>query len=172
MSEYIEKQGPDFDLAQDFPVLHAILSRRNTRQFENRTVEKETIHKLLYAASWAPNHKLTEPWRFVVVTPESKSKFIDTYCQGMLSMGLQKDPKAQEDSVFLEKIEKVRKDFSKVPLFIAAASAKHKDPVLGFENRVTTACALQNMLLAAQELGIYAHWGLVKELRPLKYRSF
>jgi len=43
-------------------------------QYNGQKVDRKTIEQLLEAANWAPNHKMTEPWRFKVITGESKIK--------------------------------------------------------------------------------------------------
>ncbi|WP_078989654.1 nitroreductase family protein [Priestia flexa] len=43
-----------------------IRERRTIRTFNNDPIEKEAIIQLLDDASWAPNHKLRQPWRLVM----------------------------------------------------------------------------------------------------------
>jgi nitroreductase len=45
----------------------AIMSRRSVSKLRGRTPTKEEVERLLQAAVMAPNHHLTEPWRFVVI---------------------------------------------------------------------------------------------------------
>ena len=42
-----------------------------SRRFDPRPVERETLEELLELARWAPNHNLTNPWRFRVVGPRA-----------------------------------------------------------------------------------------------------
>src|SRR5215218_10387270 len=49
----------------------AIRARRTIKAFEPRPVERETLDELLELARWAPNHHLTNPWRFRVVGPQA-----------------------------------------------------------------------------------------------------
>ena len=49
----------------------AIRSRRTVKAFDRRAVERETLEELLELARWAPNHNLTNPWRFRVVGPQA-----------------------------------------------------------------------------------------------------
>ena len=136
--------SPNFDICQNLAVFQAILSRRDCRQFENKVISKTVLQNLLYAASWAPNHKLTEPWRFWVI--ESKNEFIEVMAQGFKKLGNHK------------KAQKIQDTFYQIPLFMAIAYQKEDDSILSQENLITTSCAIQNLLLAAQEQGIYAHW--------------
>src|SRR5881397_2337578 len=45
----------------------AIRSRRTVKAFGREPVERETLEELLELARWAPNHNLTNPWRFRVL---------------------------------------------------------------------------------------------------------
>ena len=48
-------------------VYHAIYGRRSAWKFADRPVHPMAIERMLDAAIWAPNHRLTEPWRFFVL---------------------------------------------------------------------------------------------------------
>lgn len=49
----------------------AIRGRRTHKVFGREPVDRETLDELFELARWAPNHHLTEPWRFRVIGPES-----------------------------------------------------------------------------------------------------
>lgn len=63
------------------PAQHLISSvirgRRSVqpRQFNGRKVERQHVIEMLKAAHWAPSHRLTQPWRFVVIEGASKTAF-------------------------------------------------------------------------------------------------
>jgi nitroreductase len=54
-----------------------IKKRRNISpdDFTGKPVDVEVVKEMLEAANWAPNHGLTEPWRFVVYQGEKVSEF-------------------------------------------------------------------------------------------------
>ena len=54
------------------PVATAIKERRTVRAFKEELVSKELIAELLELSAWAPNHKLREPWRFIVFFDEGR----------------------------------------------------------------------------------------------------
>src|SRR3954463_3410876 len=47
----------------------AIRTRRTHKAFRPGPVEREVLDELFELARWAPNHNLTNPWRFRVVGP-------------------------------------------------------------------------------------------------------
>src|SRR5438445_13438526 len=52
----------------------AIRSRRTHKAFAPEPVPRELLDELLELARWAPNHHLTNPWRFRVVGPSSLAR--------------------------------------------------------------------------------------------------
>ena len=51
-----------------------IRSRRTHKRFGAHPVPPEVVAELLELARWAPNHHLTQPWRFRVLGPESLAR--------------------------------------------------------------------------------------------------
>ena len=54
----------------------AIRSRRTHKVFEPEPVPREVVEELLELARWAPNHFVTEPWRFRVLGPEAFERLV------------------------------------------------------------------------------------------------
>ena len=54
----------------------AIRSRRTHKVYAAEPVDRETLLGLLELARWAPNHHLTEPWRFRVIGPETFDRLV------------------------------------------------------------------------------------------------
>ena len=53
----------------------AIRQRRSIKRFTGRAVTREEIEAILAAATMAPNHRLTQPWRFYVLGPEARHAY-------------------------------------------------------------------------------------------------
>ncbi|KGP90323.1 NAD(P)H nitroreductase [Pontibacillus chungwhensis BH030062] len=51
----------------------AILNRRSIRSFKKEEVDVTTIEELLEIARYAPNHKMTQPWRFVLLDRQDQA---------------------------------------------------------------------------------------------------
>src|SRR5688572_33033038 len=56
-------------------VLEAIRTRRTAGKIRADVPPREVIEELLEAATWAPNHRLNEPWRFFVLAGDARSRF-------------------------------------------------------------------------------------------------
>ena len=136
-------------------ITEIIHKRRATpaRLFSKTAIDRKIIEQLLENASWAPNHKKTEPWRFVVYTGESKNKLAET-CGQILT-------KAQSEgfAVTTEKIEKFVTTVQHVP--VAIAIILQVDPAKRlpeWEEVAAVSMAVQNMWLTATEMGLGAFW--------------
>src|SRR3970040_146070 len=54
--------------------LTAIRTRRAVKEYLDTEIPREWIEELLDAAHWAPNHKLTHPWRFHVFSGAGRER--------------------------------------------------------------------------------------------------
>ena len=52
----------------------AIRTRRTVKAFDPQPVDRATLEELLELARWAPNHNLTNPWRFRVVGSQALAR--------------------------------------------------------------------------------------------------
>ena len=64
--------------------METIKNRRNTKVFEDKEIENTQIEILLESATWAPNHRNTEPWRFYVVGKGSSLR--NKISEGMIAL--------------------------------------------------------------------------------------
>src|SRR5262245_19210488 len=76
-------------------LLEAIRTRRSTGQVRQDVPPRETIEAILEAASWAPNHHLSEPWRFVVIAGAAREALGEAMARGKTA-GLDADAAAAE----------------------------------------------------------------------------
>ncbi|MCY0884841.1 MAG: nitroreductase family protein [Firmicutes bacterium] len=125
------------------PLLEAIRRRSSVRRFDPRPVEPARIAAVLEAAVWAPNHHLTEPWRFAVVTGSARARLAE------LAGAAGADPaRAARD----------RERLLHTPALIAVFALPGEGPLATRENLLATAAAVENLLLAAHALGLGAIW--------------
>ena len=132
-----------------------IKNRRATppRLMVTKEISRETIEQLLNLASWAPNHKKTEPWRFKVYSGEAKLELA-----GKINSILIKK-QAEGYPVSTDKIEKFSSTLKRVP--VAIAVILQRDParrIPEWEELAAVSMAVQNMWLSATEMGMGAFW--------------
>jgi nitroreductase len=128
-------------------VIDAIRSRRTIKKMEiDKAPADDQIMTIIEAATWAPNHHLTEPWRFVIVTGEGRRKLGDALAQGLSSSGARPTP---------ERIEQERGKPMSAPVIVVLISCpKRGENIVPQEEMVAAGAALQNMLLAAHSLDL------------------
>ena len=143
--------------AVDTSILAALRSviegRRSIGKVHPEQPPREMIETILEAATWAPNHRLTEPWRFFVLAGDARNEL------GRF-MGNQNAERYPEGDPNRE-IERARgaKKALRAPVVIGVAvepvAASNVDDLEEIE---AVACAVQNMLLTAHALGLGAKW--------------
>jgi len=112
----------------------AIRERRTQKVFRPEPVPRELVDELLERARWAPNHNLTNPWRFRWVGPASLAKL-----------------KAAAGPEAASKLDRA-------PTLVAASQVRSEDPVQDEEDLCATACAVYAVLLAAHNRGLASYW--------------
>ena len=119
-------------------------------QFEaGRVIPDAIIWQLLENANWAPTHKRTEPWRFIVFTGAGLQQLAD-FQAGLYQQTA--GPRFNEG-----KYEKLRELPPRCSHVIALAM--HPDPSLPeIEEAEATACAVQNLALSAHAYGLGGFW--------------
>ena len=125
-----------------------VRARRTTKVFGAEPLDRETIEQLLELARWAPNHHLTNPWRFFVLGPRALERL--------------KAAAGAEAAVKLDR----------APTLIAVgATQSEDDPVQDEEDLLATGCAAFLVLLGAQERGLASYWRTPAVLRAPEGRA-
>jgi len=135
-------------------VLEAIRTRRSYGRMLPDSLPRAVIERILDAAVCAPNHYLTEPWRFIVLTGAAREplgRAQEAALRGMLA-----DPDAPEHRAALEKER--GKPFRAPVVVVAAMEKSGLQKAVWLEDICATAAAVQNLLLAAHAEGLAAIW--------------
>ena len=112
----------------------AIRRRRTHKQYGSEPVDGATIRELVELARHAPNHKLTQPWRFRVLGPETRSR-LEAAC-------------GEKEAIKLRR----------APTLVLATAELTGDPHMDQEDLLATACAVYAVLLGATERGLASYW--------------
>ncbi len=122
----------------------AIMTRRSTAKTTDEVPPRADIEKLLDAAVRAPTHHLTQPWRFVVLTGDALDDLGAAWVAGQAKTG--------KDTTGLA--QKTRR----APVIITVIDQPHLDhpKVIQEEEHYATGAAMQNILLAAHDMGLGA----------------
>ena len=115
-------------------VEQAIRARRTHKQYGPTPVDEATLRELVDLARSAPNHKLTNPWRFRVLGPETRRRI--------------EELAGEKEAVKLRR----------APTLVLATAITSDDPVLASEDVLATGCAVYAILLAATARGLASYW--------------
>jgi nitroreductase len=113
----------------------AIRTRRTHKAYRPEPLDRETLAGLFELANWAPNHHLTQPWRFRVVGPAALERL-------KLAAGLEAAPK-----------------LDRAPTLVACSVVRTPgDERADEEDMLAAACAAYIVLLGAHARGLAGYW--------------
>ena len=150
------------------PVQKAIFARRSIRTFTDRPVERAVVERLLDAATQAPNHRLTRPWRFFVLDRPGQMR--DRLAQLAEDVAWRSLPEPRDERARARARAKAAEILA-VPVLIIAYSVPGRDADETRENYAAVACALQNLQLAAVEEGLASGWSTGGITRAPEFRE-
>ena len=131
-------------------VADAIRERRSIKRFTNAPVSREQIESLLSAAVLAPNHRLTEPWRFYVLGPAAREAY------GRV-LGGRKAKKIEDPAAAQATVENVAQEHRALPAMIAVAIALNASPEIVEEDHAAAMMGIENLSLLAVAMGLGTH---------------
>lgn len=132
-----------------------IASRRTTFSFQDRPVPEDVVQRALLAAHWAPNHKHTYPWRFVLVGPETAERLAGYFADRAEA---KHRARGGGESELPGVRSAARAKALAVPCQVMAYAVQEGDEVRQREDYASTCCAVQNFLLAAWADGVASGW--------------
>ncbi len=148
-------QKPDFNIEEVNKIIRGRRSMFVAQFKENDPVDDSIIEEMLENANWAPTHKLTQPWRFIVYTGEGLKKFADYQAE------LYKKRAEKNGTPFIEATyQKFKENPLKASHVIAILMKRTEGsgiPVM--EEIAAVSMAVQNMYLTASAHGLAAYWG-------------
>lgn len=137
--------------------------------YTNEKIPNSLIEELLENANHAPTHRLTEPWRFKVVTGEKLGDLGD-----LLATLYKAKTEREEHSNFSEmKYKKTAQKPRKSSHVIAICMNRDaQERVPEWEEIAATAMAVQNIWLSASAYGIGAYWSSPSTIHSPACRAF
>lgn len=123
-----------------------IRSRRTVYSFRPERPPREALARAVDAARFAPNHRLTEPWRFYALGPETAEAL------SVLNAGLVERRKGPEAAA--DKLARWRA----MPGWAVVTCQNSPDPIQAREDYAACCCAVQNLMLCLWAEGIGSKW--------------
>ena len=124
----------------------AIRTRRTHKAFAPEAVDVATLDELFELARWAPNHHLTNPWRFRVLGPAALAALKQADPQGAAKL-------------------------DRAPTLVACSVVQTGDEEQDEEDVCAGACAVYAVMLAAHARGIASYWRTPSVLRTAAGRA-
>ena len=112
-------------------IAEVIKTRRTIKKFKTDEIEENKIKEWLQISAFAPNHKMTEPWKIIFIGEETRKEL------------------------------KHKTNFGDAPYLIAVLSHKGRNTLEREENYATVSCFIQNFMLQAWESGVGTFWSSV-----------
>src|ERR1700761_6836340 len=118
----------------------AIRTRRTHKAFAPEAVDVATLDELFELARWAPNHHLTNPWRFRVLGERARERLMELA-----------ETTQPGSAVKLQR----------APTLIAVSAKLGGEPAQDREDLYATALAAYVVLLGAHARGLAGYWRTV-----------
>ena len=139
--------------------LDAIAARRSIRRFKDTPVSDHALQTILTAAVQAPSGSNRQPWRFVVVREDKRAEMVRVMRKGLAARAARGEEMAgaERTAGFMEQ--------ASATVFIFNPGGMHPGQARSPQQMRTDVvdiqsigAAIQNMLLAAQDMGIGSLW--------------
>jgi nitroreductase len=130
--------------------LDALTGRVSPAQLVPPGPNAEQLQAILVAGASAPDHGRMQPWRFIVIDGEARTRLGELMAQSLQ----RREPAIPEDRRAAE-----RKKALRAPTIIVVAAAIRDNPkVPDVEQVIAAGAAAQNMLVAAHAMGLGGFW--------------
>jgi len=131
-------------------VFDSIRARRSVRHFTDRLVTPDELKSLLELAVTAPNHRMTQPWAFVILGPEARRAYGEV--KGRIRGAGLADP-AKAEAL----IRDTASAMERLPAAVAFVQRLDPDPAIREEDYATVYMGVQNFLVGAVAMGLSSH---------------
>lgn len=144
-------------------VYKVIYNRRDVRSFLPTPIPEDQIHNILKAAHHAPSVGFMQPWNFIIVSSdETKEKLAWTADKERRALAIHYEDEGEKETKFLGlKIQGIKE--APITICVTSDPTRGGSHVLGRNSipetdMLSTACAIQNMWLAACAEGLAMGW--------------
>jgi nitroreductase len=131
--------------------------RRTTHVFKPGAPPRELILQAIELARWAPNHRLTEPWRFYLLGRQTVEAIANLNAE---LTAVKQDVAAAEAK---------RRRWLAVPGWLLVTCVKSADAIQAREDYAACACAVQNLMLYLWSHGVGTKWNTGRVTRDPRF---
>lgn len=142
----MSKKTPSYETQELREFARVLRSRRTIDQYLQTKVPQELVLEAIELATWAPNHYVTEPWRFIVPGAETIARIVD------LNARIVAERRTPEHG------EHKRKTWSEKPGWMFVTCPFDDDSLRERENYAACCAAVQNLTLYLWKAGVGSKW--------------
>ena len=124
-----------------------ISTRRTVGNYRADKISDELVVEALRLSLWAPNHKLSFPWVYILIGPAARAKLADLAVEAKSAKGPLSDVKA-----------KAVRESVRNPSHLLSLGIRRGDPHRQHEDYATLACSVQIMSLYLWSHGVATKW--------------
>ena len=140
------RKAPSYETPELREFAEVLHGRRTIEQFLQTPIPDGLIHEAIEAATWAPNHYVSEPWRFILPGMETVERIIDL-CAAIVTA--KKGPELGEHK---------RRNWSEKPGWLIVTCPHCDDRLREREDYAACCAAVQNFMLYMWKAGVGSKW--------------
>ena len=140
------KKTPSYETQDLREFAEVLRGRRTIELFLQAAVPQELVLEAIEAATWAPNHHVTEPWHFYSIGEETKERCLDL-CRDLVTR-----KKGEKAASFK------RESWSEKPGWLVVTCQRSENELLQQEDYASCCAAVQNLTLYLWKAGVGCKW--------------
>ena len=138
--------APSYETADLREIEELIKGRRTINLYLQTPVPERLVREAIEVATWAPNHHVTEPWRFYLLGDETVARCLDL-CRDIVTA-----KKGVEAGDFK------RRNWAEKPGWLVVTCRRSDDELLQQEDYGACCAAIQNFMLYLWKAGVGSKW--------------
>ena len=142
----MKKPAPSYESRELREFARVLRGRRTIDQYLQTPVPTELVREAVEVATWAPNHYVSEPWRFILPGPETTARIVD------LNASIVAANKTSEHG------EHKRRTWGEKPGWLIVTCRRDSDALREREDYAACCAAVQNLMLYLWKAGVGSKW--------------
>jgi len=142
----MSRKAPSYESHELREFARVLRGRRTIDQYLGTRVPEQLVKEAIELATWAPNHHVTEPWRFILPGPETIRRIVD------LNANIVADKKTPAHG------EHKRRTWSEKPGWLIVTCPYNEDALREREDYAACCAAVQNLVLYLWKAGVGSKW--------------
>lgn len=153
------KQPPSYETPELREFGEALRGRRTINLYLQTPVPTDLVRDAIEAATWAPNHHVTEPWHFYLLGKQTINACLELVREITTA---KKDTKAGDFKA---------KSWSEKPGWLVVTCRNSEDALLQREDFAACAAAVQNFMLYLWKAGVGSKWTTGDITRDVRFNE-